>query len=160
VNIIVPFMPMSSDGKEPALGSFSYELETAIETAVKRARHLQPKRELKPNVKKVVFAHMEAQISIVSDNRRYRFNWRQVFYRLRPIVKTQLGEDLGWNYFSQTLVTEYEAIHGEESNAYRDPRGTFYDPHTGESFPLGTLQVEKYRRPKWAFKKVMFIVLL
>ena len=104
-----------------------------------------------------MFAHLEEQIRIVSDNRRYRFGWRQVFYRLRPIVMNELGKDLNWNYFSQTLVTEYEEVHGEESNAYRDPRGTFYHPHTGESVPLGTLQVEEYSRPKRLFNKILFV---
>jgi hypothetical protein len=157
VSIIIPYIPMSSDGKEPALGVLRHEIQTVIEKAVKRARRLQSKPELAPNVKAVVFAQMERQIVIVSDNRRYRFNWRQVFYRLRPIVRDEVDKNLDWQYFSQTLVTEYEEINGEESKAYRDPRGTFYDPHSGECFPLGTLQVEKYRRSKWTFNKVLFI---
>ena len=100
---------------------------------------------------------MSEQIAIVSDSRRYPFGLRQVFYRLRPIIMKRLGENLDWGYFSQTLVPEYESHHGEEPNAYRDPRGTFYHPHTGDSFPLGTLQVEEYRRPEWRFNKVVFI---
>src|SRR5512135_3361233 len=78
-------------------------------------------------------------------------------YRIRPIVKEQLGEDLDWRYFSQTLVTDYEEEHGEEPLAYRDPRGTFYEPHGGQEFPLGTLQVEKYRRSSWRFNKLLYL---
>ena len=76
---------------------------------------------------------------------------------MRPIVKEQLGEDLDWRYFSQTLVTDYENEHGEEPLAYRDPRGTFYEPHAGEEFPLGTLHVEKYGRAAWRFNKVLYL---
>jgi hypothetical protein len=105
----------------------------------------------------VVFEHMDEQIRIVSDDRRYRFNWRQVFYRIRPIVKNTLGAGLEWTYFSQTLATAWEEEHGEERTAYRDPRGTFYVPHGGEDFPLGTLQVERFQRPPWQFNKVLYV---
>jgi hypothetical protein len=157
VNIITPYMPMTSDGKAPALGIFRSHFETVIERAARRAKRIQPREDLKPNIKSAVFACMNQQICNVSDNRRYRFNWRQVFYRVRPIVKQTLGEELDWSYFSQTLVTAYEAENGEEMMAYRDPRGTFYSPHDGESFPLGTLQVESFQRPAWHYDKVLFL---
>jgi hypothetical protein len=159
VNVITPYMPMTSDGKAPDLGRFERFLEEVIERAVKRARRtdaaIDPGRNL--NIKSVVFAHMEEQIKIVSDTRRYRFGWRQVFYRIRPIVWKAIGEQLHWDYFSQDLVTAYEEENGEEPKAYRDPRGTFYVPHGGRSFPLGTLQVEEFRRPEWRFNKVLFV---
>ena len=156
VNIFIPYIPMTNDGKEPELGLLAGELQYVIERAVKH-RRLQPGDNSDPALSAPVFSHMAEQIAIVSDDRRYRFGWRQVLYRLRPIVMKQLEENLEWHYFSQKLVTEYEEAFGEESKAYRDPRGTFYHPHTGESFPLGTLQVEKYRRPEWNFNKVLFI---
>jgi hypothetical protein len=172
VNIIIPYMPVTSDGKALALGMFRKHLQSIIEKAAKRARKLQPRDDLRPNIKNlrpniknlrltskaVVFEHMEEQIKNTSGDRRYRFHWRQVFYRIRPIVKNTIGEELEWNYFSQTLVTEYEKERGEERLAYRDPRGTFYAPHRGgENFPLGTLQVEAFRRPEWRFNKVLYV---
>jgi hypothetical protein len=39
---------------------------------------------------------------------------------------------------------------------YRDARGTLYHPHTGDEIPLGTLNVEKYRRPDWTFNKILY----
>jgi hypothetical protein len=156
VNIMIPYMPVTSDGKAPALGMFREHFRSVIEQVARRARKLQSGVE-KPDIKGVVFRHMEEQIQIVSDHRRYRFNWRQVFYRIRPIVKGALGEELDWGYFSQTLVTAYEEEHGEERMGYRDPRGTFYAPHGGESFPLGTLQVERFHRPPWKFNKVLYL---
>jgi hypothetical protein len=157
VNIITPYMPVTGDGKTPVLGIFRTYLREVLERAVKRSIKMRPATDFKPNFKSVVFAHMEEQIKIVSDNRRYRFGWRQVFYRLRPIVEKAIGEPLKWNYFSQTLVIDYEEERGEERFAYRDPRGTFYSPHDGESFPLGTLQVERYRRPAWRYNSVLFL---
>jgi hypothetical protein len=104
-----------------------------------------------------VFDNMEQQIVAVSSNRTYRFHWRQVYYRMRPIVMDQAGEILRWNNFSQKLVRRYLKEHGDEPMAYRDSRGTFYMPHTGESFPLGTLEVERFVRPRYSFNKILVV---
>jgi hypothetical protein len=156
VNVISPRMPMTNDGKAPALGMLKPILGEVIEKAVNKAKRMRPAADLKPDQKSVVFAHMEEQIRIVSDNRRYRFHWRQVFYKIRPIVAKAIGEQLQWKNF-EGIVNDYEGAYGEEPMGYRDPRGTFYVPHSGESIPLGTLQVEQFRRPDWHFNKVLFI---
>jgi hypothetical protein len=156
INIIIPYMPVTNDGKLPALGMFGGLIGPVAAKAVNRAKKARPADDQKASIKAVVFEHMEEQIGIVSDGRRYRFGWRQVFYRLRPIVEKAIGDQLQWKWF-QDLVTEYEAEHGEEKFAYRDPRGTLYIPHSGESIPLGTLQVEQFRRPQWRFNKILFL---
>jgi hypothetical protein len=91
VNVITPYMPITSDGKAPHLGAFQRWIEAAMEKAWKRVKKRQP-REEKVDLKAVVFEHMEDQIVAVSTNRRYRFNWRQVYYRLRPIVWSKVGK--------------------------------------------------------------------
>jgi hypothetical protein len=40
---------------------------------------------------------------------------------------------------------------------YREPRGTIYHPHREETITLGTLMVEEYERPVWAFNKLVYI---
>jgi hypothetical protein len=157
LNIFTPFMMTTSDGKEPLLGWYAAQLKEVIAKAVKRARQSQPREVVKTSVKQTVFLNMQNQIVIVSDNRRYRFQWRQVFYRVRPFVEKLLGRKLGWGYFSQTLIRQYEERFGEEKLGYRDARGTFYNPRTGQSFPLGTLQVENYKHDNWGFSKVLYI---
>ena len=84
VNIITPYIPYTSDGKSPDLGAFEDFLREVIVRAVQRAVKAEHPSELKTSAKAVVFDNMEEQIGIVSDNRRLRFNWRQVFYRVRP----------------------------------------------------------------------------
>jgi hypothetical protein len=61
-----------------------------------------------------------------------------------------------YNYFS-TVVTDYENEVGEIEGIYRDPRGIIYHPHLRQDIPLGTLNVEDYRRPDWLFDKVLYI---
>jgi hypothetical protein len=40
---------------------------------------------------------------------------------------------------------------------YREPRGSIYHPHRGETITLGTLMVEEYERPLWTFNKLVYI---
>jgi hypothetical protein len=156
VNVITPYMPITSDGKAPHLGIFRTVIHPAMEKARKRAKKAKPKS-LKAIVRRIVFDNMEQQIVAVSSNRTYRFHWRQVYYRMRPIVMDQAGVILRWGNFSQKLVRRYLREHGDEPMAYRDSRGTFYIPHIGESFPLGTLEVERFERPKYTFNKILVI---
>jgi DNA topoisomerase VI subunit B len=73
---------------------------------------------------------------------------RQIYYRARgPILKLTGKTALDAQYFEQTLLPEYQREHPEETSdwdvAY-DARGTFHEPHSGNSVPLGTLEVRKY----------------
>jgi hypothetical protein len=40
---------------------------------------------------------------------------------------------------------------------YREPRGSIYHPHRHETIALGTLTVEDYERPIWAYNKLVYI---
>ena len=39
---------------------------------------------------------------------------------------------------------------------YREPRGSLYHPHKGETISIGTM-VEDYERPEWTFNKLLYI---
>jgi hypothetical protein len=77
-------------------------------------------------------------------------------YKLRPVVRDELGEELTTKNFA-AIITDYEAEHGEIPGMYREPRGTIYHPHREETFTLGTLMVEHYKRPLWTFNKLVYI---
>jgi hypothetical protein len=157
LNVIVPAMPITTDGKAPDVSYFRTVIQSALDKAWSRAKRARPKGPKIDRLKDVVFRHMDEQIRIVSCDRKYRFNCLQVYYRMRPIVMEKTGRSLDWDYFSQTLVKQYQEERGEEPMAYRDPRGSFYMPHCKESIPLGTLEVEKYRRPEYTFNKILAI---
>jgi hypothetical protein len=40
---------------------------------------------------------------------------------------------------------------------YREPRGSIYHPHRGETITLSTLMVEEYERPIWTLNKLVYI---
>jgi hypothetical protein len=154
LNIITPCMPITSDGKAPDLSPFLRQIAEVVSKAVRKSR--RPNATSKKSQKDVVLDHLDEVMASVSGNGEYRFNERQLFYALRPIVKSELGDELKIGNF-KNIITDYEAEHGEIQGVYREPRGTIYHPHTGETISLGTLMVEDYERPPWTFNKLVYI---
>ena len=100
--------------------------------------------------------NLDDVIASVSGDGEYRFNTRQIFYQLRPIVLEETGEELKLGNYT-SIITDYEAENGEIRGMYREPRGSIYHPHRGETITLGTLMVEQYERPVWTFNKLIYI---
>jgi hypothetical protein len=154
LNIITPYMPITSDGKAPDLSPFLEQITVAVSRAVTKSR--RPNATGATSQKDIVLDHLDEVIASVSGDGVYRFNERQLFYALRPIVQSEMNEELKISNFKK-VITEYENEHGEIPGMYREPRGSLYHPHTGETFSLGTLMVEDYERPTWTFNKLLYI---
>jgi hypothetical protein len=153
-NITTPYMPISSDGKAPDLLPFYPEICTAVGKAVKKAH--RPNANGESSQKEIVLDNLDAVSAEVSGNGKFRFNERQLFYALRPIVRDEIGKELKIGNFTN-IITDYEAEHGEIEGMYREPRGSIYHPHRKETITLGTLMVEDYERPAWTFNKIVYI---
>ena len=106
--------------------------------------------------KDVVLDNLDDAIAAVSGEEGYRFNARQLFYFLRPIVMDETGKELKIGNFTG-IITDYEDEHGEIPLMYREPRGSITHPHRDETITLGTLMVEEYERPAWNFNKLLYI---
>jgi hypothetical protein len=76
----------------------------------------------------VVLDNLEAVIAEVSGDGEFRFNDRQLLYRLRPIVRNELDKELLTGTF-KCILDDYEFEHGEIDGMYREPRGSIYHPH-------------------------------
>ncbi|MHC5537090.1 hypothetical protein ACYOEI_02500 [Singulisphaera rosea] len=160
LNITTPYMPITSDGKAPNLGPMLEMIRSAIGQAFKRAKKLasaiaSSPTEGKVSQKDIIVARIPDAVAKASGDGQYRFSIRQLYYAVRPYVLEAMRVEPKYDYFSQ-VITDYEAANGDISGMYRDPRGTLYHPHTGEEIPLGTLSIEKYRRPEWTFNKVLY----
>jgi hypothetical protein len=155
VNITTPFCPIISDGKAPDLKPFICKIVDVVTAATKKAQRAAPK-EKRLTQKDVVLDNLDEAIASASGDGEYRFNERQIFYQLRPIVLEETGQPLQIGNF-KAILTDYENEHGEIEGMYREPRGSIYHPHRRESFPLGTLTVEDYERPIWTFNKLIYI---
>ena len=155
LNITTPFMPITSDGKEPDLLLFLPQIKDAVAKTVRKAR--RPDAKGKGTTQKdVVLDNLDDAIAAVSGEEGYRFNARQLFYFLRPIVMEETDKELKINNFTG-IIDDYEAENGEIPLMYREPRGSITHPHRDETFTLGTLMVEEYERPEWNFNKLVYI---
>jgi hypothetical protein len=123
---------------------------------MRKAQRAAPK-DRKRSQKEIVLDNLDEAIAEVSGDDQFRFNQRQLLYRLRPIVRDETGgQTLKTSNFNQ-IITDYEDEHGEIPGMYREPRGSIYHPHRRETIPLGTLTVEEYERPIWTFNKLLYI---
>ena len=152
-NITTPYMPITSDGKEPNLEPFLGSISEAVAKAVRKARRPGAKG---VTHKDIVLDNLDDAIAAVSGEEGYRFNARQLFYFLRPIVMDETGKELTITNFTG-IITDYENEHGEIALMYREPRGSITHPHRDETITLGTLMVEEYERPAWTFNKLLYI---
>ena len=155
LNIISPYVPITSDGKAPNLGPFLDVIATVVQKVVRKARR-PTSGTGHTSIKDIVLDNLDAAIADVSGDREFRFNQRQVLYVLRKIVNDETGKVLTTGNFN-SIITEYEDEHGEIPLMYREPRGSIYHPHRDETITLGTLMVEDYERPLWTFNKLIYI---
>jgi len=154
VNLTTPYMPITSDGKEPNLEPFLRAIVTATGKAVRKAH--RPTAGGRISQKDIVLDNLDDAIATVSGDGEFRFNQRQLLYVLRPIVKDETGKALSTENFN-SIITDYENKNGEIDGMYREPRGAIYHPHRDETITLGTLMVEDYERPAWTFNKLLYI---
>jgi hypothetical protein len=156
LNIIVPHMPITSDGKTPDLEHFCLEICEAIASAIRRAKS-GATCDGKPTHKSIFLNHLDEAIATASGAGKYRFSLRQLFYALRPFIIAEHGREPKYGNFN-SVITDFENRNGDIEGMYRDDRGVIYHPHMGEGdIPLGTLMVESYERPKWTFNKLITI---
>lgn len=126
--------------------------ERAAKGALRR-QGAQPKT----TQKEAVFAAMEEAISEASNDGTLPFPTRNLFYVVRQRIQATVDAPLKMDYFSQTLVVQYEREHGRIRGHYRDPRGELFEPHTGRSVRLGTREVADYVLPRHVFDKILYI---
>jgi hypothetical protein len=156
VNVITPYMPLTSSGKEPDLLPMRLEIVEALEKAIRVAKRTTPKPGgVSRSQKSIVRARIALAAAKLSGNGQYLFSLRQLFYELRPLLIQALGREPRYGTFSR-IVGKYEDEDGDVEHLYRDDRGTLFQPHTRETIPLGTRSVAAYRRPRFAFRSLLF----
>ncbi|MBE9204913.1 DUF2399 domain-containing protein, partial [Synechocystis salina LEGE 06099] len=101
-------------------------------------------KQLKP--KQVAFQVMEQAYMAASNNNTLPASARQIFYQIRPLILEHSSESWTYKSFSDWLpefIKKFPEIAGNWNVTY-DPRGKFYEPHTGRIVDLGTKGVRKY----------------
>src|SRR5262245_13499229 len=123
---------IEKEERNPVSRRYRYERMT-------RARGIQ--------FKEAAWEIMEEAYNKASGRGAYPANARQIMYAARPYIQEKVGKPLHSAYFTQTLLPNYIEEHGchHWTTAY-DARGHFAEPHGGERFGVGTLEVRDYLR--------------
>jgi DNA topoisomerase VI subunit B len=109
------------------------------------------------SVKDAVFAVLKEAHARTIDYEGRKVSTRQLYYQVREMIQQYTSKELKWDYFSQTLLTDWKEEHGPLEGLYNDPRGYLHEPHTGKGVPVGTLQVADYDFPEYVFNKILYI---
>jgi hypothetical protein len=160
VNVQTPFMPITTEGKEPDLGPIEGRIIEAIEQAVRRSHKPRPTGPdgRKRTIKQFIIDTLPVAVREVTEGTQKRFGQRPLFYKFRPHYIAQFKEEPKWSTFCKVLKRYEEDVLGHDlPGICRDNRGVLYVPHTGEQIPLGTLTVEQYRCPRWGFNKILYV---
>jgi hypothetical protein len=111
----------------------------------------------KAYIKDIVFEVLTRAIHNAGTN----FSARDLYYATRALAynhgEWEDGKTLGYSYFSQTLLTEYQEDHGRIPGLWRDSRGNLHEPHTGETVALGTREIAAYEFPEYTFDKILYV---
>jgi hypothetical protein len=111
----------------------------------------------KTYIKDIVFEVLPQAIHNAGAN----FNARDLYYATRALAynhrEWEGDKTLGYNYFSQTLLTEYQEDHRRIPGLWRDSRGNLREPHTGKQVALGTREIAAYEFPEYTFDKILYV---
>jgi hypothetical protein len=104
------------------------------------------------NVKEAAWQVMAQAYRLASDEGRLPANARQVMYAARPLIMALTNRNPPWKesaYFTQHLLPDFLEEHPTLTSGWDvvfDARGHFLEPHTGQQFGLGTVEVRQYIR--------------
>jgi hypothetical protein len=90
---------------------------------------------------------MEQAYLQASGNGSLPANARQIMYAARKHIQEATGKPMRDDYFTQTLLPDFIFEHPELTarwDVIYDARGHFNEPHKGERFGIGTLEVRDY----------------
>lgn len=162
IHLVCPVLGFADRGKSKLV--LPPEIENAVEAAAIKAtaswakqakaeirdhNALHRRRERLARSRRVsqtdaVYDELPGAYAKVGDDGKLPANVRQIYYALREAVQDQTGKELGYSYFSQTLLPTYLAENDVVWNIVYDDRGHLTEPHTGKVVGMGTLAVRKY----------------
>lgn len=155
LNITTPYLALTSDGKAPDLLPMRDEILATLEKAARRARRGRSLGSTTTTQKEATLAALVDAVEKVSGGGQHRFSQRQLYYAIRPFVMHETGSEVTYGHFEK-IITDYERDIAPVDGMYRDSRGILYHPHVREELPVGTLSIERYKRPPWTFSRVLY----
>jgi hypothetical protein len=147
LSVLTPYLPLTTDGKEPALRHLLFPILSLISRTARKAHEARERPEV-TRIKEAAWEIMPEAYRDASDNGELPAKARQIMYAARPYILERTGLDrFGDKYFTQTLLPDYLEEHPQETASWDvvfDARGNATEPHTQYKIPLGTLPVRQY----------------
>jgi hypothetical protein len=122
-----------------------------------REKEQKKEKPEKISIKDAVFWVIKEAVFAASGGGMLPYSARTLYYQVRPRIQKYTQMALEYGYFTPQLLTEYQDIHGPLIGLYYEPTGQMIEPHTNNSVPLGTLDVESYRMPDYVFNKILYV---
>lgn len=109
LNIITPYMPITSDGKSPDFSEMNYIIKKTLNTAKVKAKktYMSEHNSNARNEKEVIFNNIEDAINKAGSYGKHIFSLRQLYYAVRPYVLDALEKETSYNYFC-SIITDIE----------------------------------------------------
>jgi hypothetical protein len=86
----------------------------------------------------------EAYNKVTSNGTLLPAQARQVMYQARPLIKALTSRSWNDDYYTQKLLPDYIKENDLDWDVVYKDRGTFVEPHTRKTVPLGTVNVRNY----------------
>jgi hypothetical protein len=156
LNIQIPYMPITSDGKAPDLAQFLHSICEGVKKAAKRCQRANATPRGEDTQKSIILDNLDRATQHASGG-KYRFSLRTLFYSVRHFAALDHQPLPTWGWFCSVITEHEEQLGHDIPGMYRDNRGKIYVPHLGREIPLGTLTVEQYRHHQWTYNKVLYV---
>ena len=131
-----------------------------------RALEQEGSAEKEMSLKDATAAVLEEAWRHTTGNGQLPVGARRLFYAVRSripaLTSKRFNPDKGYDYFSQTLLPNYQKQRVEDgkeplAGVYYDPRGKIHEAHTGKAMDLGTQDVDTYEFPPHTFNKLLYV---
>ena len=149
VAITAPAVPVINDGKMPDLKPFEGGIVAALGAALRAAHRPKPRG---VSIIDAAFEIMAEAYMKASAGGTLPCNARQIFYCCRPHILERTGKDkIGANNFIQDILQKFLEQNPVETASWDvvyDARGSYLEPHTDRTVPIGTLAVRDFSRAR------------
>ncbi len=129
----------------------------AAKAESRQVERYRERKRLEYTLKEAVYAVLNEAYHAATDANSYHVSARDLYYVVRERIQSYTEKPLDFNYFSQTLVVDYQREHSPFELLYYKPRGVLYEPHIERKTALGTREVQGYTFPAWVYNKILYV---
>jgi Histidine kinase-, DNA gyrase B-, and HSP90-like ATPase len=109
------------------------------------------------SMKSAIWDLLPESIDALSMNGEVRFDARSHYYWMREHTQAIVPGRILIQGYLDKVIDQWEQENGVIEMRERDARGFLYQPHTGQTVPLGTREVAEFQMPENLFHNLLYI---